>query len=78
MNKPLPAYSAKPIPDETPITSYGSVIDAKQSLLNCGDGMSFVVDTASMRQRMIGFAERMGYKIKTRKNGTGRFDIWRI
>jgi hypothetical protein len=76
MDKPLPPYEAKPEPKEAPVTSFGSVIDPKGALRNCEVGKSFVVDTNEMRQRMIGFAKRLGVSIKTRRNGT-RYDVWR-
>jgi hypothetical protein len=76
VSKQLPAFEAKPIPPESPVTSFGSVIDPKAALRNCEVGKSFVVDTDAQRQRMIGFAKRLKIKIKTKRNGD-RFDIWR-
>lgn len=73
----LPPYEAKPEPKEAPVTSFGLVIDPKAALRNCAVGKSFVVDTHDMRQRMIGFAKRLGIKIKTRRTLDQRFDVWR-
>ena len=77
MNK-LPAYENKPIPDGCPITSYGEIINAKEAVKNCKAGYSFTVDTHNFRQRVIGFARRAGIEVKTKKNDSGRYDIWRL
>ena len=74
----LPAYSNKPMPIRVPITSFGEIIDPRLALTQCKSGFSFVVDTHKFRQRVIGYARRLGIEVKTAKNGTGRFDIWRI
>lgn len=55
----------------------GEIIDPKAALRNCEVGKSFIVDTQDHRQRMIGFAERLGIKIRTQRNQSGRYDIWR-
>ena len=73
----LPAYETKPEPKLSPITSFGDAIDPKSSLRNCEIGRSFVVDTNEHRQRIIGFAARLGIKIKTKRNASGRYDVWR-
>jgi hypothetical protein len=78
MSNELPAYAAKPIPPEAPITSFGEVIDAKAALRNCEVGKAFTVDTNDHRQRIIGFAARLGIKIKTKRTLDGRYDVWRI
>jgi hypothetical protein len=77
VSKHLPAFEAKPVPPEAPVTSFGEVIDPKAALRNCEVGKSFVVDTDAQRQRMIGFAKRLGISIKTKRTLDGRFDIWR-
>lgn len=60
-----------------PITSFGLTIDPKAALRNCEVGKSFVVDNNDHRQRIIGYAARLGIKIKTKRNGAGRYDVWR-
>lgn len=77
MPNSIPAYATKPTPQPAAVTSFGDVIDPKAALRNCEVGKSFVVDTEAMRQRMIGFAKRLGISIRTRRN-EGRFDVWRI
>lgn len=74
----LPTYEEKPIPTRVPITSFGEIIDPRLALTQCKSGFSFVVDTHKFRQRVIGYARRLGIEVRTAKNGTGRFDIWRI
>lgn len=74
---PLPAYEAKSVPQPAAVTSFGQIIDPKAALRNCEVGKSFVVDAESHRQRLIGFAHRLKIKIRTKRNGSGRFDIWR-
>ncbi len=66
------------LPDEVPILSYGAAIDAKEALRNCAIGLSFVVDTEKHRQRIIGFSNRMGIVVQTKRNEHGRFQVWRI
>lgn len=78
MIKNMPIFEKKPLPNESPITSYGEIIDAKEALQRCGQEMSFTVDTASMRQRIMGFASRLGIEVRTRKKDAGRYDIWRL
>lgn len=74
----LPAYETKPVPPLLPITSYGEIIDPCAALRNCKVGKCFVVDTEKFRYRMSGYARRLGIKVKTKRNESGRYDVWRI
>jgi len=66
------------MPDAAPITSFGEIINAREAIRNCQPGFSFTVDTGNHRQRIIGFAHRLGIEVRTKKNDAGRYDIWRI
>lgn len=73
----LPAFQDHPIPTGVPITSFGTVIDAKSALRKCEIGKSFIVDKEMHRRRVVGFARRMGFEVKTRVTTDQRYEIWR-
>ena len=66
------------MPVRVPITSFGEIIDPRLALTQCKIGFSFVVDTHQFRQRVIGYARRIGIVVRTAKSSTGRFNIWRV
>jgi hypothetical protein len=73
----LPTFESSPLPVRYRITSYGSVINATQTLRVCEAGKSFVVDKQSHCKRIQGIAKRLGISITTKKIEDGRYRIWR-